>query len=79
MLSGYPMTLWVGKRVIGRLGPSEWFDPLTLPGEEGDPQPPTTKYLLYLSPLEDTSPCLAHRATNPTHSQPVSGMVYRKM
>lgn len=36
------MTFRVGKRVIGRLGPSEWHDPLTLPGEEGGPQPPST-------------------------------------
>lgn len=43
------MTLRVGKRMIGRLGPSEWFDPLTLLGEDGDPQPPSTVYLVSLT------------------------------
>lgn len=31
------MTLRVGKRIIGQLGPNEWPDPLTLPGEEVGP------------------------------------------
>lgn len=58
-----------GKRgIIGRFGPSEWFNPLFLARRAA----PTTKYL---SLLEDASPCLIHQATGfllpPLHSKKI--------
>lgn len=78
-LIGYSMTLRVGKRMIGRLGPSEWVDPLT-PSWQGG-RSPTTKYSISrishlwrtrhrASSIGQLAPLPRFGVTNKSHSQP---------